>query len=185
MAIYKQNIPQPTDLLAVSQVDLLNNATYLDTFLEVEHQQSGRDNSAVGSGRHKTVSMPNQGAAPAVPAGTTGILYQLTNELYHRNATRITQLTGNFAAAASGWTILAGGIKLQWGLRTTPNSSGVISFVPPFSAPPWTIQVSLYRASGNQSVTIDSGTPPTAAGFNYLTSSGGSIGIYWFAIGPA
>jgi hypothetical protein len=63
MTQYKQNIPQATDLISVSQVDLLDNFTYLDTFLNVEHQQSGRDTAAVGSGRHRTVSMPNQALA--------------------------------------------------------------------------------------------------------------------------
>lgn len=61
MTQYKPNIPQPSDLISVSQDDLLKNFQYLNTFLDVEHQQSGLDTTATGSGRHRTVSMPNSG----------------------------------------------------------------------------------------------------------------------------
>lgn len=183
MAIYKQNIPQPTDLLAVSQIDLLSNASYLDTFLDVEHQQSGRDNAALGSGRHKTVSMPNQGADPAVPGGTTGIVYQKANELFHRNATRISQLTGNFSQAVNGYYVLPGGLTIQWGVRNAPGQSGSVVFPIAFPTACFNVQLTQRRDASNSTQGMYVNGLPSTTGFNYNGSTNSDVSLYWYAIG--
>ena len=185
MAIYKQNIPQPTDLLAVSQVDLLNNFSYVDTFLDVEHQQSGRDNSALGSGRHKVVSMPDQGSAPAVPGGTTGILFQLASDLYHRNASRISRMTGDLSIAQNGFYGLPGGITIQWGTNLVSSTTGAINYSRPFNAATFPPVVTLTPVRNSTNVDVVYLLSTNFVGFTYRNTAvgGGITQIFWIAVG--
>ena len=85
-----------------------------------------------------------------------------------------------------GWIFLSGGILMQYGFygkSGASGSSGTIQFPVTFLNNPYSIQLSLYRNSGSQTITLNSGSPPSTSSFNFLASSSGSDGVYWTAIG--
>ena len=82
---YNPNIPQASDFIAVSQVDLLNNFTSANTIMDVNHYPF--NNGTSNAGKHKHVSLPEQSAAPAT-AADEGAVYtkDVSNktELFYR-----------------------------------------------------------------------------------------------------
>jgi len=130
---YNQNIPQPTDLLAISQADLLNNFIALQTLIDVNHV----DFASGDEGKHKFVTMPVQGAAPAFAGGEVGLYNKLPaapfpltgqNELFinKSNGTNI-PFTAS-AQASPGWTYLPSGILIKWGSGTATPGSNTFTF---------------------------------------------------------
>lgn len=192
MTIYKQNIPQPADVIANSQVDLLNNFTYLDTFLDVEHIQNVagvRSNASVGSGRHRTMSMPNAPGAvdPAVPAGTTGILYNLNSNLLFRNGGAITQITGYSVntTPALGHIPLLGAMLLNWGLITVPAGVTTYTVDQTFSSAANFFGVVLTPVGGSVSNTASQykALPINANQFTVSSIGYGTSNFFYIAIG--
>lgn len=163
--------------------------------------------NAVGEGKHKFLQMPEQLAAPTTavneggfyskvgtnPAETNlffraennGFEYQMTKSISSSTARFANNSVAYVANNNGGWVFLPGGLIMQYGRRTSPGTSGVVTF--PLAFPsgnaPFSVSVSLERSSGNQTVSIDDGTPPTSTTFNYLTSSAGSTAVNWIAIG--
>lgn len=118
-------------------------------------------------------------------AENNGFEYQLTTVI-SASTTRFGNNTVAYVANNNGgWTFLPGGMLLQYGRRTTPGNSGVITFPVPFPSgiAPFSIQVSLERTTDDHNVIIDSGTAPTATGFNYKCDTSGSNAVNWIAIG--
>lgn len=180
--------------------DLVNgNFAAINNTISVNHVAM----NSSGAGKHKFVEMPNQATIPVGLAasegtvyckaangasqlfftpGTSGNEYQLTRT----NAANFAKFATNTAYVANhtgGWTFLPGGLLFQYGLRSSPGSSGAITFPVAFGSAPYLITVSLYRTSGDHNVVINSGTPPTTTTFNYICDTGGSAGVYWTAIG--
>lgn len=92
--------PDGTKSVKANDAILQANTTYITAKMNIEHQWAiGADED----GRHTTISMPNQAAAPlAVPASAKGILYALENvdsQLFYKNANGIMQLLGIKACA--------------------------------------------------------------------------------------
>ena len=145
-----------------------------------------------GEGKHKFMQMPEQASAPTT-AANEGALYTKemdseTNLFFRKESdgTEVQLTTSQTPTVGTdGATFLPGGLLMQWGFVNAPGASGQVTFTETYSAAPYSIQVSLYRNSGNQSVTVSSSTVPTTTTFNYLSSSAGSDGLYWIAIGPA
>jgi len=128
---YNPNIPQPTDLLSVSQGNLLNNFGAIQALIDINHV----DFAAADAGKHKWVTLPLQGATPPAGsgflAGELGLYnaaYALTtqNELFINKTNQATVvqvpatasiLSSNSAPAQNtpGWTLLPSGIVLRWG----------------------------------------------------------------------
>lgn len=186
---YNPSIPQANDLISVSQGDIQTNFTQANTLIAIDHYEF--DHATVANrGKHKSVVLPE--AAAIATAADEGALYTKDDgtrpALYYRQESNGTEipLTGiNPVSANNGYTFLQGSMLIQWGKVAAPGNAGNVVFPTVFSAPPYSIQVSLERASGGQTVTVDSTTAPTAAGFNYLSSSAGSVFLYWIAIGAA
>ncbi len=134
---YNPNIPQASDLLSVSQGNLLNNFGAIQALIDVDHV----DFANTYAGQHNKVSLVNQASLPVFnPLGEIG-LYSATDattsqsELYinKTNASGIVQVAatesvlGTVSAPTSttpGWTMLPSGIKLAWGIGTG-SSSGI------------------------------------------------------------
>jgi hypothetical protein len=155
---YNQNIPQPGDQLSQSQSDLLNNFQAIQTLIDVNHV----DFAASGAGKHKWVSLPQQGSAPgtaaaegalytAAIAGVTQLLFQTPS-----NGTSL-QLTGPTALGANGYTTLPGGLILQWGTATTTSGFGTITFPIAFPTAAYAVMVCSAHppASGTTGVVVD------------------------------
>lgn len=121
---------------------------------------------------------------------TTENQYQLTRTI----STNFTNFSTNNAygtppagfTQTGGWTFLPGGMLVQYGFfgkTGATGSSGQIQFPQAWTTSNFSIQMLLFRNSGNQSIALDSTIPPTTTTFNFLTSSSGSDGISWLAVG--
>ena len=119
---FQPSIPQAPDLIAVSQIDLLNNFTSLNTAWNVDHVGF---NSA-GAGDHKKVTLlapianPNQ-ASPIASLYTKASPTTTTSDLYYQDgalASNVKQLTGGGITAAA-WCVFDG----TAGSPITPGAS--------------------------------------------------------------
>ncbi len=187
---YVSNIPDGPNNPSDDQPNMKINTNSISGFLSVDHFGFGNNQG----GAHEKVQLFNvAGSTP--PAGLLNgyeTIYSQAiagnGELFFTRGNSGTgiQLTGPGTPTVSqnGYTFLPGGILIQWGIKLAAGTSGSVSFPTNFKAAttPFTIQLTLFRNSGNQSVAVDSGTPPSNTQFNYRTSSGGSD-IYWLAIG--
>lgn len=177
-------IPAAPNDPADDQPKMQTNFANIDGYLTVDHIEPGEMNA----GYHSQVHMLNQ-SAPGIGTAN-GVLYCNNDGTgswpVWQNAAGAQQLQGIGIVGPNSFTFLSPGLYLEWGSVASPGTSGSVTFPRAFSAPPFSIQVSLQRSSGNQSVTVD-GTAlnlPTTTNFHYLASSGGSDFLYWIAIGP-
>jgi hypothetical protein len=209
MAIPPYTAGQPADgeKLGVSKVPIRNNIDALAQTIAVDHIALDLG----GQGKHKFVRMPvGASTIPASLVNGEGTLYTKTvgtSQLFYTpdDSGDEYQLTRTIAGSFSGfstniaygtppatftqqggWSFLPGGMLLQYGFYGkvgATGSSGTIQFPVTWTTGAFSIQLSIYRNSGNQTVSIDTGTAPTTTSFKFLTSSSGSNGIYWFAVG--
>lgn len=125
---YQANIPQATDTLSQSQIDILNNFGALSTFLNVNHV----DFASSDQGKHKFVTFPVQGSAPVINVGEIALFNALSSrtskdELYLVNSlgatvpiTESQQVTGS-----AGWSYLPSGVLLKWGNGSATGLSNI------------------------------------------------------------
>lgn len=206
MPIYNPNIPQPTDLQNVSQVDILGNFSSANTTMGINHYPF--DNGTVNIGKHKFVDMPILAAVPTIASGDGG-LYTKTataSQLFYTpdNSTNEYQMTrcisasfANFATnlaygappvgftQTGGWTFLPGGMMLQYGLfgkAGALGASGTIQFPVAYTNVPYSVTAILIRSSSaSQSMSLP--IVATTANFTFQSTSSSSDSVYWMAIG--
>ena len=119
---YNPNIPQSSDLLSVSQGDLLDNFGAIQALIDVNHV----DFAAVGAGKHTFVEMPVQSPVPTTVGGEVGLYCQTSATttqpelVFARQAgssapasVQITEFT-SAGWANPGWTKLPSGIMFKW-----------------------------------------------------------------------
>ena len=112
------NIPQPGDLLSVSQGNLLSNNQILGAIAGNANVNSSLLNANAG---FNFLYLQNQGAAPTFVAGTANIWVQNSastgnNELFIRNDTTAAGIPITASAqAANGWGYLPTGNLVKWG----------------------------------------------------------------------
>ncbi len=187
---FQRNIPQPGDLISVSQDNLLQNFQAINDSYNVNHVLF----NLAGDGKHKFVEMPNQTAEPAGAASEITIFSRFTTlpatgvvELwYKRNAeANAFQLTGtNPTNATKGLTFLPGGLLLQWNTETDVVDNKVYEFLDFFSASPYSIIITPTRdATAVRSMYVKEGSV-TAGQFAIRTSSANFNKLFWMAIGP-
>ena len=194
---YTANTPQSGQTLGFTRPLINQNFQTINTAFAINHVAF----NISGAGKHKFVEMPNQSAIPSPLAsgegtiyckssgiaqlfftsGISGNEYQLTRAISASFTTFGTN-TGYAANHTGGWTFLPGGMLLQYGLRISAGTSGVITFPTAFTNAPYSINVSLYSNAAGRTVVIDTGTAPTTTGFNFINSVAGQ-GVYWTAIG--
>lgn len=136
---YQNDIPQATDRLKDSQSDILDNFAEIETFVTVNHVDFG----SADQGKHKWVTFPVQGSAPAFSTGEEG-LYNLP---YNNTASTVNELfihkqlsTGTadipFTASilsqnatptslAAGWSYLPSGLLIKWGSASGTGTTTV------------------------------------------------------------
>lgn len=129
---YNPAIPQATDVISVSQGQLLLNFAALQTWLDVNHV----DYAATNAGKHYFVEFPVQSPVPTTSASEVGLYCQTSTltgnpELVfsHQNGAGITEFTSSGQLTNGGWSYLPSAILLKWGTGS-PSSSGsyVITF---------------------------------------------------------
>jgi len=129
MPTYNPNIPQPNDILADSQDDILENFQQLSTAWNINHIPF---NNAT-QGKHTEVTLPENVAPTNTLIDEANIYSQLstltgqTELAWQRenNGARI-EWTGLLAASV-GWTRLPSGILLKWG-SATANGATVVTY---------------------------------------------------------
>jgi hypothetical protein len=187
MSTYQPNIPQPGQLISISQNDILQNFQQLNAAWLVNHV----DFNTAPLGKHNLVEFPNQSSAPAGAASEMTLFSQLASGVsqlfYIRNAGTPFQLTGKDPiVAASGSTFLPGGIILQWGTWTL--ASGVPNAAVSFAQ---TFPTNVFALTFGSNPTPDPKNLPifsalTTSGFTgsrVTGSSGGTYTYYYIAIG--
>lgn len=193
--------PEPTDILANSQVDLQNDMEYLQHAFNKDHIVAFNEDSNSGTpagnqqGRHKQVSFNNRSFANiAVPTSMEGILHVFNENLYWRSGSlpgsvKMTNVNvGVPVAALNGYSFLPGGLMIAWGegLSVFPGVSTVI-FPLAFSAAPYSVTATIFSAGNTLALQVNT---ITAADFTFQafrTSSNVSQNntpIKWIAIGP-
>jgi hypothetical protein len=194
--------PIASHTLANDQPLIENNNLYWANVLLKDHQigaVGGTNSGVTFEGRHIQVAFSNRNGSPptvsGIGDGTNALLYSNNGNIFFGSATGAGafQLTtynsgSNFGGTTNGWTFLPGGLILQYGQVASPGTSGQVTFpiAFPSGSAPFSIQVTLERGSGNQTVTVDNGSTnaaPNSTKFGYLSSSGGSNFVFWIAIG--
>ncbi len=187
---FQRNIPQPGDLISVSQDNLLQNFEAINDSYDVNHVLFNQ----TGDGKHKFVEMPAQTSDPA-GATTEVTLFSRTKTLpstgvvdlwYKRNNEGTAfQLTGpNPTNATKGLTFLPGGLLLQWNTESTVADNQAYTFLTAFSSAPYSIILTPTRdATAVRSMYVKEGTVATG-GFSIRTSSSAFNNLFWMAIGP-
>lgn len=190
--------PQPSDKRNVSQGDILNNFTYLQTSVGNDHNFTN-DSTATNDGLHK---QSTYFVSPDPTTSATQVAVYCKNDgagvpqVWERplsNGTPIqltaTSTTGGTvpainAGTRTGVTFLPGGFLLQWGF--TQNGTNATTFPVQFGAG-WLPVVTFSVTNSNFTGPIISSTAPTATGFQVLQTPGGVVNIpyTWHAIGPA
>lgn len=159
-----------------------------------------------GGGKHSFLQMPEQASAPTTasneagfyakvgtsPAETnlffrgesSGFEYQMTKAIAG-STTEFATNTAYVANHTGGWTFLPGGLIMQYGARSSPGTSGVITFPLLFPSGYFSISLTLSRnaSSSNQTISVDNAVGVSAASFAYRSTSSNTDPIYWTAIG--
>lgn len=184
---FQPDIPLETDLINVSQKDILQNFQAINNAWDENHVEFNTTNT----GKHKFVEMPNQTSDPSGDidemtlfskevAGVSELHYKRNNEA---NSYQLTSTNPN--PVASGYTFLPGGLLMQWRFLTgaLKNDGANILFPTPFSATPFSLQLSTSR--NGVSVQVVNATSVTGTGFTLRTSSNSNDGVWFLAIGLA
>jgi hypothetical protein len=178
---YNSNIPQATDQLNVSQGDILANFQEIATYVAVNHVAFG----AADAGKHKWVTFPLQGSAPAFAAGEEGLYNKAltgVSELYvhkqYNGGTAEVPMTASILSASApvsggaGWTYLPSGIYMAWGSVTLNGNTTVTLANPPANQ---ILNISLTPITGSSSY-VDAQVVINAIVSNSQFTAVGTIG---------
>lgn len=204
---YVSDVPVSGDSLGGTRDRIRVNFGLISSVMAVNHVAFNTS----GSGKHKFLQMPEQPGsigqvgAPTPPTtsaneaglyakvGTNpaeanlvfrgesdGFEYQLTRA-YSSSTSSFANTSGT---GNSGWTFLPGGLILAYGSKASPGESGSVTFPVVFASAPYNIQLTLYRSGDPRYASVNTATPISTTGFNYLTNASGSgTTLLWTAIG--
>lgn len=191
---YNPNIPQGSDNLSASQVQLLANMGQLNSQFGIDHV-AFNTGSGNGTGFHSKVTLLEQVSDPATGADQVA-LYNKGNNIYCRQENNATPfiLIGSFLAAQNGYVNLAGGIRIQWGRATIPGGGTTVPVVFPlaFSGAAYMVVVTPFNnpiTGTTPKVPGVDGPTITAAGFTLVNWNGpvpgSGVPCGWIAVGPS
>lgn len=193
---YNANIPQATDLLSVSQGDILDNFGAIKALIDVNHV----DFAAIGAGKHSFVEMPVQSPVPTTSGGEVGLYCQTSASTTQPEMVFARQAGSSYPAAiqtveftstnynTTGWSRIPSGILLKWRAdvgfggsstvsininSTTPSSPNftvvlAIYITPIDTAGTWNNVIGLKSFTFPNFTVYTTGTPPSSVLFNYL-----------------
>lgn len=181
---YKATIPQPADKFSISQADLLNNFGAINTLVAADHIGFNLANA----GKHKTATFPQAAAPGAVLVTEVGLYAKSFNgaaELYiNKNGSQVPFTASS--QIAEGWSYLASGVIIKWGVRHISGSSTTTFAYPSGAGEPVfkagsTPVVSLtIVTSGSSTVSL---TASTNTGFTAHHDASGARDFHYIAIG--
>jgi hypothetical protein len=190
-----QQIPQPSDILATSQSELLGNFQYFQQALNRDHNISfGIDaNTDQAQGLHNRVALIDTGNTNIPrPSSANSIIWATQKNLYWKcsgiNGVQLTNANvGNPVAATQGISFLPGGLAIQWGQFTSNNSQpNTVTFLKTFSAASYCVQcTAIINSSLKTSVQVASISSASFTAYTFASSSSPAPNILfsWMAIG--
>lgn len=183
-------MPLPTQTLGQTNNLIKQNFNNISTNWQVNHVDwdSGTD-----SGKHKFVTMPEQGSDPVTAANEMAIYTKAVSgitQMFLRNegngaAVNFSGLYtfpgGPWALGSQGSTTLPSGLILKWGFNSVTAGSGTISFALSGSYPTTLFAVFITPSVvTNATVSVNA---RTLANFTVNCSTASTTSFYWFAIG--
>jgi hypothetical protein len=131
---YNPNIPNPTDFLSDSQGQIKNNFNSANTVYGTNH--FAFNDASANAGKHKYLVMPLNTGIPGTAVGDINLFNTnfavgapsvlcFTRDGQGPNFTRITGIIDPLSSANPGYTILMGGMLLQWGIANVTSSTTV------------------------------------------------------------
>lgn len=178
---YNASIPQSTDFISNSQLQILGNFSQLNAQFLVDHT-AFNTGSGNGDGFHKKVTLNVPLGADPVPAGTASAVYSKdvggVGQLFFANSSAPKQITGTVSAIANGTSFLPGGVILKWGLAS--QFLVHIPFTPAFPTACFSVVLTATDPAYTGNLLVTSIDP----GFFVAQRSGtGAMGYYYIAIG--
>lgn len=207
---YDPNIPQATDNISDSQLDILTNFSQIGTLfgsnVAADHYSFSDPTSAYRA-LHKQVTFPVPlGAAPA-PASPKGIIYPLADpndtstrtQMYFKNGSTTEQMTNRFSdASSSGYIMFAGSkdnIIAMWGQENTPSSGNypiIFPSIANYVGSPVGFPNNVFHVYLTVEATSSLNAPAVVVSQGTLASTGFTLRVstslantvtHWFAIG--
>ena len=185
MSTYFPSIPQPTDNPSDSQSLILSNFEALNNAVSRNHTPMS---DTANSGKHEFLQMPQQTAAPSTGADEGGLFTKDVSgstQLFYREESDGSdrQITSAFTADTLGFFIIPGGLQYEWGSQSISNGT-VVTFHQSFSATPFNIQLTIIQQSAAENTIFVRPTGLSSTQF-VVSTTAGSLAIYWTAIGLA
>jgi hypothetical protein len=187
--------PPDGSSLGQTKSTIRNNLDGTFQTVAVDHIDNNGQPGAQPAGYHKVVHMVPQGGNPVAVAGYGQLFSKTINSfttdqaLFWETGTGlIQQLTVNLTplAASNGYTFLPGGLILQWGVKSSPGSSGTITFATSNISFPnncFNVSITQRRDSSSSTQGMYLNGAPSATQFSYNGSSSSDTALYWWAIG--
>jgi hypothetical protein len=128
---YNDGVPATNNNPSVDQPDMLINTQSIKNLINVDHLSFGVDDG----GTHKQTTLNRLAVKPSL-VGTQVALYSklATNPassqlFFEDSAGNEFQLTGNTAAAATGYVLIGGSVLFKWGtVSVNPSSTANFNF---------------------------------------------------------
>ena len=183
---YSSTTPQSTDPINTTYTPIATNFSILDTTFNTDHVPP-TDAVSANWGKHKQLTMQVSASAPA-PSGTDSSWYSKTvsgvQQAFFKNAAGTeTQLTGIRSIGTNGYSLLPGGVIMQWGISTISGALTTVSFPLTFPTAVYSITMTPLKTGSSQNNTQTIQTVTTSS-FKYNFATGtGVTQLYWMAIG--
>ena len=182
---YTEDVPKAAQTIAASQPIINANFQGIKTLIEVNHVTF----DDADEGKHAFLQMPEQAAAPTTGA-SEGAVYTKDDgtktQLYWREESNGTeyQLSGAFTTGTTdGLFTLPGGLIVKWGLRSTISGNATVTFGTPFPNNAYNVIISQVRNDSTAKVMNITPGSLSVSKFTVKSTSGGSSGLYFIAIG--
>lgn len=140
----------------------------INTLINVDHFTFGAPNQ----GKHKKVTLPDQGIAPAFAGSDVGLWSQVpvatnltgVNELFIRRSDGSSTPFTAFVAGVEGWTYLPSGVLLKWGQDSKTGFNQTVTIPVDFTGNRFITDFSVL-------VTLRNSPGVTAPAVSYVTAS--------------
>lgn len=127
------DVPKSGQTLNATRSPINNNFLGIDAGFSVDHEALTTPTVSGNAGKHKKVTLTQQGSTPTVGATEAGVYTKDVSgspELFIKTGSDSEiDITSSITGASAGECTLPSGVKLKWGSGTTgATSTGVLTF---------------------------------------------------------